>query len=57
MIELSLYAGTMAMVSSTDFASVRKADRDFNIKPPASPYAIMLEGLTYRGENSGLAQG
>ncbi|MGC1296333.1 MAG: hypothetical protein WA869_14970, partial [Alloacidobacterium sp.] len=23
------------------FASVRKADRDCNIEPPASPYAIM----------------
>ena len=32
--------------------SVRKADRDFNIEPPASPYAIMRRAY-YRGENSG----
>src|SRR6267154_5097527 len=35
------------------FASVRKADRDFNIEPPASPYAIMRRAYPYRGENSG----
>jgi hypothetical protein len=35
------------------FASVRKADRDFNIEPPASPYAIMRRVHPYRGENGG----
>jgi hypothetical protein len=35
------------------FASVRKADRDCNIEPPASPYAIMRRAYPYRGENSG----
>jgi hypothetical protein len=35
------------------FASVRKADRDCNIEPPASPYAIMRRVRPYRGENSG----
>ena len=34
-------------------ASVRKADRDCNIEPPASPYAIMRRVHPYRGENSG----
>ena len=34
-------------------ASVRKANRDFNIEPPASPYAIMRRVHPYRGENSG----
>ena len=33
------------------FASVRKADRDFNIGPPASPYAVMRRAYPYRGEN------
>ena len=35
------------------FARVRKADRDFNIEPPASPYAIMRRVHPYRGEISG----
>ena len=35
------------------FARVRKADRDCNIEPPASPYAIMRRVYPYRGENSG----
>ena len=35
------------------FARVRKADRDCNIEPPASPYAIMRRVHPYRGENSG----
>ena len=35
------------------FARVRKADRDFNIEPPASSYAIMRRAYPYRGENSG----
>jgi len=35
------------------FASARKADRDCNIEPPASPYAIMRRAYPYRGENSG----
>ena len=35
------------------FASARKADRDCNIEPPASPYAIMRRACPYRGENSG----
>ena len=34
-------------------ARVRKADRDCNIEPPASPYAIMRRAYPYRGENSG----
>ena len=34
-------------------ASARKADRDCNIEPPASPYAIMRRAYPYRGENSG----
>ena len=41
---------TMAMVY---FASARKADRDCNLEPPASPYAIMRRTYPYRGENSG----
>ena len=39
------------------FASVRKADRDCNIEPPASPYAIMRRVYLYRGENSGPGKG
>ena len=35
------------------FASARKADRDCNIEPPASPYAIMRRVYPYRGENGG----
>ena len=35
------------------FASVRKADRDCNIEPPASPYVIMRRAYPYRGENIG----
>ena len=35
------------------FARVRKGDRDCNIEPPASPYAIMRRDRPYRGENSG----
>ena len=35
------------------FASARKADRDCNIEPPASPNAIMRRVHPYRGENSG----
>jgi hypothetical protein len=35
------------------FARVRKDDRDCNIEPPASPYAIMRRVHPYRGENSG----
>ena len=35
------------------FARVRKGDRDCNIEPPASPYAIMRRVHPYRGENSG----
>ena len=35
------------------FASAREDDRDFNIEPPASPYAIMRRVHPYRGENSG----
>jgi hypothetical protein len=35
------------------FASARKADRDCNIEPPTSPYAIMRRACPYRGENSG----
>ena len=38
------------------FASVRKADRDCNIEPPASPYAIMRRAYPYRVENSGPAR-
>jgi hypothetical protein len=34
-------------------ASVRKGDRDCNIEPPASSYAIMRRVHPYRGENSG----
>ena len=34
-------------------ASARKADRDCNTEPPASPYAIMRRVHPYRGENSG----
>ena len=34
-------------------ASARKGDRDCNIEPPASPYAIMRRVHPYRGENSG----
>ena len=34
-------AGTMAMVSSTDFVRASERNRDFNIEPPTSPYAIM----------------
>jgi hypothetical protein len=34
-------------------ASVRKGDRDCNIEPPTSPYAIMRRVYPYRGENSG----
>ena len=30
-----------------------KGDRDCNIEPPASPYAIMRRDRPYRGENSG----
>jgi hypothetical protein len=33
-------------------ARVRMDDRDCNIEPPASPYAIMRRA-PYRGENSG----
>jgi hypothetical protein len=32
-------------------ASVRKGDRDCNIEPSASPYAIMRRVHPYRGEN------
>ena len=39
------------------FARVRKADRDCNIEPPASPYAIMRRVHPYRGENSGPGKG
>ena len=42
-------AGTMAVVSSTDFVG----DRDCNIEPPTSPYAIMRRVHPYRGENNG----
>ena len=35
------------------FASAREDDRDFNIEPPASPYAIMRRACPYRGENTG----
>ena len=35
------------------FASVRKGDRDFNIDPPASSYAIKRRAHPFRGENSG----
>ncbi len=35
------------------FARVREDDRDCNIEPPASPYAIMRRVHPYRGENSG----
>ena len=35
------------------FASARKADRDCNIEPPASPYANMRRAYPCRGENSG----
>ena len=35
------------------FVCVRKDDRDCNIEPPASPYAIMRRVHPYRGENSG----
>ena len=35
------------------FARVRNGDRDCNIEPPASPYAIMRRVHPYRGENSG----
>src|SRR5207237_6862479 len=31
----------------------RKGDRDCNIEPPASPYAIMRRGHPYRGQTSG----
>ena len=41
------------MVSSSDFLRAPKADRDCNIEPPASPYAIMRRVYPYRGENSG----
>ena len=34
-------------------ARVRMDDRDCNIEPPASPYAIMRRAHPYRGENSG----
>jgi transposase len=32
---------------------VQKGDRDCNIEPPESPYAIMRRNHPYRGENSG----
>ena len=35
------------------FARVCEGDRDCNIEPPASPYAIMRRVCPYRGENSG----
>ena len=35
------------------FARFREDDRDCNIEPPASPYAIMRRVHPYRGENSG----
>ena len=35
------------------FASARKGDRDCNIGPPASSYAIMRRACPYRGENGG----
>ena len=35
------------------FARAREDDRDCNIEPPASPYAIMRRVHPYRGENSG----
>jgi hypothetical protein len=35
------------------FVGARTADRDCNIEPPASPYAIMRRAYSYRGENSG----
>ena len=42
------------MVSSTDFLrAFREDDRDCNIEPPASPYAIMRRVHPYRGENNG----
>ena len=34
-------------------ASDPEDDRDCNIEPPASPYAIMRRVHPYRGENSG----
>ena len=34
-------------------ARVRKGDRDCNIEPPTSPYAIMRRAHPYRGENTG----
>src|SRR6476660_8032371 len=47
-------AGTMAMVSSSDFLRApATADRDCNIESPASPYVIMRRAYPYRGENSG----
>ena len=47
-------AGTMAVVSSTDFSrGLDQGHRDCNIEPPTSPYAIMRRVRPYRGENSG----
>src|SRR6516165_6431286 len=44
-------AGTMAMVSSTDFVRASD-DRDCNIEPPASPYAPSCGGLTPTAERT-----
>jgi hypothetical protein len=41
------------MVSLTDFCARREDDRDCNIQPPASPYAIMRRVHPYRGDDSG----
>src|SRR5271156_6137276 len=49
-------AGTVAVavVRSSDFLrAFEQSDRDFNIDPPTSSYAIMRRARPYRGENSG----
>jgi hypothetical protein len=51
-VEQSMLSEQDAVVG-VRFARVREDDRDCNIEPPASPYAIMRRVHPYRGENSG----
>src|SRR5262249_16367322 len=47
-------ARTMAVVRSSDFLrALEQRNRDCNIDPPTSSYAIMWRARPYRGENSG----
>src|SRR5262249_35919397 len=51
--EKNVPARTMAVVRSSDFLrALEQRDRDCNIDPPTSSYAIMRRARPYRGENS-----